>query len=140
MVDTVDTVDISFEENKAIHTQLTIKYINVNEDVLDIIKSFISYDKKIYYQKKLQKIFKKLLINSINNIGKYYYYSQIYYEDNNEYNHLAVWYVTQNKGRHEFQLQSSTCMKCGKYTEVSSITLFNTILNNRNISCVNWEH
>lgn len=132
--------DISQEENKAISTQLIMNHINLNQDVLNIIKSFTFYDKKIYSQKKIQKQLKDNLIESIKNtLG---YYSQEYIEeDENRFNHLAIWVeAEENITVHEFQLQASNCCRCGKYIDVGSPLLENIIINNPNIFCVDWRH
>ena len=134
-------IDISQEENKAIHTQLIMNKINLNQDVLNIIKSFTFYDKKIYIQKRKQTQLKDKLIKLIKNLE---YYSKEYSEEDgngNTFNHVAIWIPSlENKNEDEIQFQASICGRCGKYTEVGTFELENIIVHNHNIFCANWRH
>lgn len=130
-------MDISREENKAIYSQLAMNNISLNQDVLDVIKSFAFYDKNEFVQKKLQKQRKDDVMKIIQeSMG----YSVHEYLDEG-IGHWAIWLPwPQNEDDDDLQLQASTCLKCGKYTHVGTLDLENAIINNKYIVCVNGEH
>lgn len=127
--------DISFEENKAINTQLAMNNIPLNKDVIGVINEFLFQDKKAYMQKKIQKQKKEKLI-SVMKIHMEYQLDE-YPHDND--GHWSVWvFIETHYG--EFQLQSSNCLRCGKYKMVSYDSLANAVMNNRYIMCINDSH
>jgi hypothetical protein len=129
--------DISLEENKAINTQLAMKNIPLNLDVLGVIKSFVFYDKIFYTKKKEQKEKMDVIIQIINSpMG---YDMTEYIEEG--FAHWAIWLpFPQYEDDDDLQLQASNCLKCGKYVQVSTLELESAIMDNKYIVCVNGEH
>ena len=130
-------MDISREENKAIYSQLAMNNLCLNQDVLGVIKSFAFYDKNEFLQKKLQKQRKDDLMKIIKETMGY---SLDEYLDEG-FGHWAIWLLSpQNENDDDLQLQASSCLKCGKYTQVGTLDLENAIINNKYIVCVNGDH
>lgn len=114
-------VDISDEENKAIHSQLIMNKFNLNQDVVNYICSFIFYDKNEYNKIKLQKIYKKALIDRLNmDIVKFG--QQLEYEWH--------WHIafncrinTNEKKDVSINIQAINCCVCGRYTMFGNMNL-----------------
>jgi len=124
--------DISHEENKAIHTQVIMSKLNLNQDVMNIINSFIFYDKNEYTKIKLQKMYKKTLMNSLKNMVKY--------EQHLSYNSWHWSFVfnyhinIDDEKDILFNIQGINCYVCGRY---SMTTLDNP---NKYIYCNDEDH
>lgn len=140
--------DISREENKAINTQLTIKNIPLNSDVLSIVNSFLFQDKALYAkhmkEKMEQKQRKDAILEVINSpidfdgdIGGYGF--QEYPEEGIGRWSILLPIFTTNSFSY-LQLEASNCLKCGKYTQVTFMELESAIMDNKYIVCVNGEH
>jgi len=140
--------DISHEENKAINTQLAMKNIPINSDVLSIVNSFLFQDKAIYAkhmkEKMEQKQRKDVILDVIKSpidfdgdIGGYGF--QEYPEEG--IGQWSIWLpiFTTNSFGH-LQLEASNCLKCGKYTQVTFLELESVIMDNKYIVCINGQH
>lgn len=142
--------DVSIQENKAIKTQLAMKNIQLNQDVINVIKSFIFYDKTIYSKQMKEKMEQKERKDSIidiikypeNNQGQHYVGGYYSYECQEKgFGHWSIWLpISTTDGWNDFQMNGSNCLKCGKYVYVSTLELESIILNNKYIVCVNGEH
>lgn len=141
--------DISREENKAIDTQLAMKNIPLNSDVMSVIKSFLFYDKTVYARQKQQEMEQKrrkdTIIRGINspedNNGRPYVGGYYIFEHPEGFGHWSIWLPMPTRdGWPDLQMQGSNCLKCGKYVQVSTNALENLIVNNKYIMCVNGEH
>ncbi len=130
--------DISSEENKAINIQLSMN-IPLNRDVLSVIKSFVFEDKKVYIQKKLQKQRKDEAMRTINSSMGYDLREYIS-DEGNLIGHWAIWLPPSEEYYNDFQIQASSCFKCGKYVQVSTWDLERAIIDNQHIVCVNGQH
>ena len=113
----IHTVDA---ENKAISKQIVINHINLPDDIIKNIYSFIFYDKEIYNRKK------NISANITNQIarlvrlpgGRQFYQGHwsIYYEDlDSDIDFENPEIMTTFYKKHSFQLQAINCMKCGNY-------------------------
>lgn len=132
--------DISSEENKSINAQLVMNHIPLNEDVINVIKSFVFEDKNIYLEKKLQKQRKNDLMEIIT-LSMGYDVIEYISDEPNPFGHWAIWSpLSHEGGENDLQLQGSNCLKCGKYVMVGRIDLELAIIDNRYIMCVNGEH
>ena len=138
--------DISREENKAINTQMAIKNIPLNSDVLSVIKSFLFHDKALYAKQKMeQKQLKDAIIQVINspedNNGRPYVGGYYTFEHPYGFGHWSIWLPMPTRdGWPDLQMQGSNCLKCGKYVQVSTDVLENAVINNKYIMCVNGAH
>lgn len=141
--------DTSLEENKAINTQLAMKNILLNSDVITVIKSFLFHDKTIYIKHRTQKMEQKQrkdaiirVINSPEDNGGRPYVGGYYSSElpDQGFGHWSIWLPIPAAGWPDFQLQGENCLKCGKYVHVSRYELENAIINNKYIMCVNGEH
>lgn len=143
--------DISREENKAINTQLAMKNIPLNSDVLSIVNSFLFQDKAVYAKHMKEKMEQKQRKDAIldvikspidfdGDIGGYSF--QEYPEDGTGYWYIWLPIFTTNRLGHfgHLQLEASNCLKCGKYTQVPFLELESAIMDNKYIVCVNGEH
>ena len=143
--------DISLKENKSIETQLAMKNIPLNSDVLSIIKSFLFYDKIVYIkhmeQKYKQKQRKDSIIRIINSPKnsqcRYYvggYYSSEFHEKG--FGNWSIWLPIPAAGWNDCQIQGTNCLKCGKYIYVlvSTLETERAIMNNKYLICVNGQH
>lgn len=129
--------DISFEENKAINTQLAMN-IPLNGDVLSLIKSFVFEDKNIYIQKKLQNQRNDEVFQTIKSTIGYEAYE--FEVEGGPVGYWTVWSPPSNERHNDLQLQSLSCLKCGKYINVSTWELESAIMDNKYLMCVNGEH
>jgi hypothetical protein len=124
----------SVEENKAINTQLVLNHLNLNDDVMNVVKSFAFYDKDEYYQIKLYKKNKDIVMGRIKNEM-----IKTGHENGNrgEWHWCVYFACSQSDGRDmSIQLQSTTCMTCGKYIFVGSAILHEQIQNNPRLVCL----
>lgn len=127
----------SVEENNAINTQLVLNHLNLNDDVMNIIKTFAFYDKNEYAKKKIQKKNKEIVMSQIKNemikTGRV--------SDRGEW-HWSIHFESSQSDGHDMnlQFQSTTCMTCGKYVFVGSSILHEQIQNNPRLMCVDEEH
>ena len=142
--------DISREENKAINSQLVMNHIPLNLDVLSVIKSFIFHDKTVYAkqmkQQMEQKRRKDIIIQIINSpqgdqdrpyVGGYY---SVEFPGQG-FGHWSIWLPMPSiDGWNDFQMQSSNCLTCGKYVNVSTLELESAIMDNKYIVCINGQH
>lgn len=131
--------DISREENKAINTQLAMKNIPLNSDVLSIVNSFLFQDKTVYAKQKMeQKLKKDNLMRIINDLPRLFVIEQS--EGVAQWGILVPSSLSHAAEDGNIEIAASNCLKCGKYTQVSFLELESAIMDNKYIVCVNGEH
>jgi hypothetical protein len=120
-------LSISKAEEKSIQKQIIINRINISKDIIDIIKSFIFYEKKHYQQIYKQKIYKSIIDNKFKN--------QIIRNIHKSYEgHWAISSINYDEDMW-LQFQGINCLICGNY-----ILPKLTIEDNKYLHCMDQSH
>jgi hypothetical protein len=120
-------LQFSKAQEKSIQTQLIVNKININKDIIDIVKSFIFYEKKYYQQIYKQKLYKSIINNKFKN--------ELIRNINNTYKgHWEFSSISKNEDLW-LQFQAINCIICGNY-----ILPKLTIHDNKYLHCIDNSH
>lgn len=123
-------MSLSIAEDKAINTQLSFVSLPITDDVMNIIKSFIFYDRKTYVSIIYIKIYRSRVNNQIKNSIKYYY----------PLLPLSPYSVYIHYIERTLQIQECVCIVCGKFVHIVNNQLIVNMPPNRYLYCINNHH
>ena len=123
-------MSLSIAEEKAIKTQLSIVSLPITDDVMNIIKSFIFYDRRTYVSLMVIKIYRSRMNNQIKKSIKYYY----------PLLPLSPYSVYIHYIERQLQIHECVCIVCGKFVHIVNNQLIANMPPNRYLYCINNHH